>query len=643
MLVPPQKDFVRFSFPRRHAGPLYPRPTPPTTVRRREKTRCQARVPAFTMTGITLLPSGARAMQEGQTFGPFVIEKPLGSGAMGAVYRARYKDGRRMALKIIGLGLVGNETSRARFDREASILKQLNHPNIVRFYGAGRSQGTPYYAMEYIEGESLDHVMNRRGRLTWEEVIQLGGQLCDALQHAHEKGIIHRDLKPSNLMVLADGTIKLTDFGIAKDTDVTALTAANCTVGTAAYMSPEQCRGDRDLTFRSDLYSLGVLFYELLTGRKPFIAETPMNMFLLHLQAQCERPSRLVLDTPVWLDNLICQLLEKKPEQRPRDAAMVKRALDDVLEKVEALQSAGVDAVRGRRADQPRRDGKPAEEDRAAARTLKQAVTKKKAKKKVKPFYEKAWFRGVGIVLLLVVVGGVLYWVFQPPSADSLHHQAEKLMKSENPDDHQEANATNGPLAQYLKYYGKRDDDQTKQVRGWVAQAGREYSEKILDLLVRSHTGKKTFMKRNPETEAEKLALSGALAEEEGDHETAREAWQGVKQQATKEPAWGLLADEKLNDLVRVDRYIQDLAGRIETAQRTKEEFKATKDFEKALLSDAIQAEIADDPVKAREAWGAVKKKLPVSLEQDPDEHRLFLLAARRVHDLTRADNPPPK
>jgi eukaryotic-like serine/threonine-protein kinase len=581
-------------------------------------------------------------MQEGQTFGPFVIEKPLGSGAMGAVYRARYtKTGRKMALKIIGLGLIGNETSLARFEREGNILKQLNHPNVVRFYGAGRSQGTPYYAMEYIEGESLDHVMARRGRLTWEEVIQLGSQLCDALQHAHEKGIIHRDLKPSNLMVLADGTIKLTDFGIAKDTDVTALTAAHCTVGTAAYMSPEQCRGDRDLTFRSDLYSLGVLFYELLTGRKPFIAETPMDMFLLHLQAQCERPSRLVLDTPVWLDNLICQLLEKKPEQRPRDAAMIKRALEDVLEKVEALQSAGVDAVRGRRVDRPRGEGKLGEDDRAAARTLKQAVTKKKAKKKVKPFYGKIWFQAVAILFFLVVVGGVLYWVFQPPSADSLYHQAEKLMTSENREDHQEANATNGPLAQYLKYYGKRDDAQAKQVRGWVDQAGLEYCEKILDLLVRTHKGK-IGLKRNPNTEAEKLALQATLAEEEGDQEKARAAWQSVKQQATKESAdrgWGLLADVKVNVLDVVDGYTRELAERIETAQKTKEEFKIIQDFEKALLLDAIQAEVAGDAPKAREAWGAVKKKL----ELDPDQHKLFLLAARRIHELNKPDNPTPK
>ena len=100
--------------------------------------------------------------------------------------------------------------------------------------------------MEYVQGESLDRVMARRDRMSWEEVVDLGQQLCAALQHAHEKGIIHRDLKPSNLMILSDGTLKLTDFGIAKDIDVTGLTGANSTIGTAAYMSPEQCRGDRD-------------------------------------------------------------------------------------------------------------------------------------------------------------------------------------------------------------------------------------------------------------------------------------------------------------------------------------------------------------------------------------------------------------
>src|SRR5437016_10089189 len=108
-------------------------------------------------------------------------------------------------------------------------------------------------------------------------------------------------------MMLPDGTLKLTDFGIAKDLDVTALTSANCTVGTASYMSPEQCKGERNLSHKSDLYSLGIVLYELLTGRKPFEAESAMNMFLLHVQGKFERPSRVVMDIPPWLDTLVCQ------------------------------------------------------------------------------------------------------------------------------------------------------------------------------------------------------------------------------------------------------------------------------------------------------------------------------------------------
>src|ERR1051326_4138237 len=210
------------------------------------------------------------AMQVGQRVGPFDVEKQVGFGAMGAVYLARYrKNGKRVAIKVMHPGMGTNETAMARFEREGEVLKQLNHPNIVQFYAASQFEGSPYYAMEFIEGETLSDVFERRGRLPWEEVVEFGKQICAALKHAHDQGIVHRDIKPSNLMVARDGSSKLTDFGIAKDLDVTQLTAANCTVGTAAYMSPEQCRGERDLTFKSDLYSLGVMLYELVTGQKP--------------------------------------------------------------------------------------------------------------------------------------------------------------------------------------------------------------------------------------------------------------------------------------------------------------------------------------------------------------------------------------
>ncbi|MCX7701309.1 MAG: serine/threonine protein kinase, partial [Gemmataceae bacterium] len=128
----------------------------------------------------------------GQRIGPFELKEELGSGAMGTVYKAVYEDGRVVALKVISLGLANNETAIRRFEREAEILKQLKHPNIVRLFGAGRTKGTPYFAMEFVQGESLDHVLARRVRFSWEEVVQIGKQVCAALQHAHEKGIIHR-------------------------------------------------------------------------------------------------------------------------------------------------------------------------------------------------------------------------------------------------------------------------------------------------------------------------------------------------------------------------------------------------------------------------------------------------------------------
>ena len=182
----------------------------------------------------------------GQTIGPFVIQSELGSGAMGTVFKAQFtKDGGRVipvALKVVSLGLVGNEGAMARFEREAAILKQLRHPHVVRLLATGRYQRTPFIAMEFVDGESLEKTLARRKRLDWLEVVAHGKQLCEALQHAHDKGIVHRDLKPSNLMVTADGTLKLTDFGIAKDTDVTALTGANSTIGTAAYAAG-RCAG----------------------------------------------------------------------------------------------------------------------------------------------------------------------------------------------------------------------------------------------------------------------------------------------------------------------------------------------------------------------------------------------------------------
>ena len=405
-------------------------------------------------------------MMIGQKIGQFEIHKELGSGAMGTVYKATLDSEGKfipVALKVVALGLLGNESAMARFDREAKILKQLKHPHIVRLIANGRYKQTPFIAMEFVDGEALDRVLHRRGRLGWEEVAGYAKQLCSALQYAHEKGIIHRDLKPSNLMITTEGILKLTDFGIAKDTDVTALTGANSTIGTASYMSPEQCKGDRNLSAKSDLYSLGIVLYELITGRKPFISESSVDMFLKHVNEIPVRPSRLVSDLPVWIDNLVMFLLEKEKENRPMDAATVSKMLMDIEEKVHSQHSAGAEVANARRIDRLPKEGPLTDEDKEVARMLRLASKgKKRRKKKASPWYASVWVKAVPLAFGLVAIAVGMYFVFKPVPRETLLARIEAAATDE------------GKIKlgdEYLGRYGSQMDETTEKVRAIVVTA----------------------------------------------------------------------------------------------------------------------------------------------------------------------------
>lgn len=560
-------------------------------------------------------------MLVGQTLGPFEIEREIGSGAMGSVYRARYtKTGRPVAVKIIAPGLCGNESAVKRFEREITVLKQLNHPNIVRLLANGRYHKTPFYAMEYVEGESLDKVLERRSRFTWEEVVELGKQLCAALQHAHHQGIVHRDLKPSNVMVLRDGTVKLTDFGIAKDLDVTGLTSAHCTVGTAAYMSPEQCRGERNLTHKSDLYSMGVMFYELLTGRKPFQAETTMDMFIQHTQGTFERPSRLALEIPVWLDTLICQLLEKKPEHRPFDAATVGTALEQVVEKVSAGRSAGVDAARARVIDRGQVRGKPDEADKEAARTLLTGMKGGKRGKQPKEpaFYERGWFQGIALTLLLAAVGSVLYVAFKPAPPEQLFAQAQKLMASADPTHHDQART--GPIQEYLDRYGGLGDEQTRQVRAWADAYDAGLKEKQLN--------NRRRMKVSPEGD-ERIAFEAMDHEAANRYGEALKRWQELVKYRDDpdagQRALGLVAVKKAEELERVTGLEEDLRQKLVTARADRQNLNVSPD---GMALKALLAEQFGDAPLAHERWSALTGS---------DQRALSLLARAKAAELKKA------
>ncbi len=262
-----------------------------------------------------------------QKLGPYRIVRKLGEGGMGAVYEA-VDDPKslRAAVKVLPEALAKKQGFRTRFEIEIEALRKLEHPNIVRILGFGEQDGTLFYAMELVDGRDLESLLESKKRLNAAQTIDIGIQLAKALKHAHDRGIIHRDIKPANIMILADGTIKLSDFGIAKRYGNTGLTMEGGPIGTANYMSPEQTEGKK-ATERSDLYSVGCLFYALLAGRPPFMSESLYKILELQRKARPELVTIYAPATPEPFAGLIDQLLEKEPEKRPANCGVLMRAL----------------------------------------------------------------------------------------------------------------------------------------------------------------------------------------------------------------------------------------------------------------------------------------------------------------------------
>ena len=269
----------------------------------------------------------------------FELDDPLGTGTVGTIYRAtNKKSGQTFALKILLPTVVDDPLISARFQREMVILEKLSHPHIVRYYGGGQEGKQWFYAMELVDGGNLKELIEQSGPLSWPEVVTIGTQLCSALQYAHNFGIIHRDLKPSNLYFTKDGELKLGDFGIALDTTSTKLTANGLTVGTYAYMSPEQIAGDDSITGKTDLYALGCLMFEMLTGQPPFQGDNFAQIFNQHLQSNIPSVRSLVPDCPAELETVIHSLMKKDPEERPFNARAVQGTLMNLGQTPISLQ-----------------------------------------------------------------------------------------------------------------------------------------------------------------------------------------------------------------------------------------------------------------------------------------------------------------
>jgi serine/threonine-protein kinase len=259
--------------------------------------------------------------------GRYRMESLLGAGGMAAVYRARDSElDRPVAIKILAEHLATDASFRERFVREARMAGRLAHPNIVHVYDAGEDNGRPFIVMEYVEGRTLADELREHEKLAPARVVDLALQVCGGLEHAHAAGLVHRDVKPGNLLLRADGTVKIADFGIARAAESTKLTQIGSVLGTAAYLSPEQAAGE-PVTAAADIYSLGCVLYEALTGRTPYTFDSLPDLVMKH-RGEPIRPLReLEPDVPEGLEAAVMHCLARNPEYRPASAAELAQEL----------------------------------------------------------------------------------------------------------------------------------------------------------------------------------------------------------------------------------------------------------------------------------------------------------------------------
>jgi serine/threonine-protein kinase len=450
--------------------------------------------------------------------GPYQIVGKLGRGGMGTVYEGVHREtGEPAALKLLSPALAQEEGFRIRFAAEIETLRKLNHPNIVRLFGFGEQDEQLYYAMELVDGNSLEEELRRGRRFDWREVTQIGIEICRALRHAHDRGIIHRDIKPGNLLMVADGRVKLSDFGIARLFGNTGLTSPGNVLGTAEYMAPEQAEGG-PIDGRADLYSLGTLMYALLARRPVFRGKSLPEM--LHMQRfdQPEPLRKHVPDAPEELERILAQLLEKDPNRRVPNANLLGRRLETMLQALPATSETAAAApdwlMRDESfvADEVRRESLPRggltepEPDhpdgnlpitqalppavaRATQSSAEATPPEPKPAGAVSPpptrghfvlvaeeeldraatdeprptlfSWRTSWQTWV-LAAALLSVGLTIRWFLQPPSADALYNRIDARASDSSPDALAEAE---GDIHEFLSRYPS--DSRAGQLRGY--------------------------------------------------------------------------------------------------------------------------------------------------------------------------------
>lgn len=262
--------------------------------------------------------------------GRYEIQEIIGVGGMAVVYKAYDNiDDRIVAIKILKEEFLANEEFRRRFKNESKAIAVLSHPNIVKVYDVSFGDKLQYIVMEYIDGITLKEYIEQQKVINWKEALHFTTQILRALQHAHDKGIVHRDVKPQNIMLLQNGNIKVADFGIARFSRNETRTMTESAIGSVHYISPEQARGEIT-DEKADIYSVGVVLYEMLTGQLPFQSDNAVSVAIMQLQSDAKRPREINPEIPVGLEQITLKAMQKNPRDRYQSAAEMLLDLDEV-------------------------------------------------------------------------------------------------------------------------------------------------------------------------------------------------------------------------------------------------------------------------------------------------------------------------
>jgi hypothetical protein len=430
-----------------------------------------------------------------------VLEEHLGLPGS-HVYRAIHLQTRQSAvIKFLVDECPRTRNEVADFARELELLQTLRHPNVVRCFGGGIYQGEPFIGYEFIKGASLAAILRRRGKLPFESVVDCAVQICAGIEYARHRGLVHGRLSPDQVLISDDGQVKIRGFRRHRFYRQELPLAAG-PLEQVAYLAPEQIRGE-PASHRSDLYALGCMLFEMISGQRPFPADTSAEMNRLKLAQVAPKLRSLVLECPLWLEAAVAELLEADPERRPDFASAVGVALIESQQKEAARMAATVHAIS---------ESPSAIRAAPELRKARKLLQPKKAPRRKGPIYEQVWF----LALCLLVIAAPVVWVFWPLSEAELYSRAAALMASD--DKAQWQVARDRYLTPLLERYPN----------GAYAQKAQEFIDQIEMEQAESRLRMAELLGRPPRSEAERLFIAARKFQDFGDARSARRRYQAI-------------------------------------------------------------------------------------------------------------------